>query len=75
MNRPSSRIAVLWTCAAILLVTGAWASLGAEPASVTPTAEIQASAQISVPQGALDTPLLDRLRSVLGLFLLAFVAW
>ncbi len=75
MKRPSPRIAVLWTCAAILLVTGAWASLGAEPASVAPTAAIQASAQISVPQGALDTPLLDRLRSVLGLFLLAFVAW
>ena len=75
MKRPSPRIAVLWTCAAILLVTGAWASLGAEPASVAPTAAIQASAQISVPQGALNTPLLDRLRSVLGLFLLAFVAW
>ena len=75
MKRPSPRIAVLWTCAAILLVTGAWASLGAEPASVAPTAAIQASAQISVPQGALDTPLLDRLRSVLGLFLLAFAAW
>ena len=75
MKRPSPRIAVLWTCAAILLVTGASASLGAEPASVAPTAAIQASAQISVPQGALDTPLLDRLRSVLGLFLLAFAAW
>ncbi len=75
MKRPSPRIAVLWTCAAILLLTGAWASLGAEPASVAPVSAVQASAQISVPQGALNTPLLDRLRSVLGLFLLAFVAW
>ena len=36
---------------------------------------LQASAQISVPQGSLDTPLPDRLRSVLGLLLLALVAW
>ncbi len=36
---------------------------------------LQVSAQISVPPGSLDTPLLDRLRSVLGLFLLALVAW
>ena len=48
MKRPSPRIAVLWTCAAILLLTGAWASLGAEPASVAPVSAVQASAQISV---------------------------
>ena len=77
MKRPSPRVAVLWTCAAILIVTGAWTSLGAEAAvtSVASAAAVQATAQISVPQGSLDTPLLDRLRSILGLFLLALVAW
>jgi len=34
-----------------------------------------AAVQISVPQGALNTPLLQRLRSLVGLFLLALVAW
>ena len=77
MKRPSPRVAVLWTCAAIFIVTGAWTSLGAEAAatSAVPAAAIQASAAISVPQGSLDTPLLDRLRSILGLFLLALLAW
>ena len=77
MKRPSPRVAVLWTCAAILTVTGAWTSLGAEAAvtSSAPATAIQAGAQISVPQGSLYTPLLDRLRSILGLFLLALVAW
>jgi CNT family concentrative nucleoside transporter len=58
----------------ILIATGAWTSLGADAAS-TSAAVVQATPQISVPQGSLDTPFLDRMRSLLGLFLLGLVAW
>ena len=77
MKRPSPRLAVLWTCAAILIAAGAWTSLGAEgaPTSGGAVESTLAAVQISVPQGALNTPLLQRLRSLVGLFLLALVAW
>jgi CNT family concentrative nucleoside transporter len=45
--------------------------LGAD-ATQTPPAR---GAQISVPRGALDTPLLPRLRSLVGLLVLALLAW
>jgi len=36
---------------------------------------VAAVPQIAVPQGALDTPLIDRLRSLLGLLVLGGIAW
>ena len=44
-------------------------------AASSPSAAPQTALQITVPQGALDIPLLDRLRSLMGLFLLVLVAW
>jgi|AP95_1055475.scaffolds.fasta_scaffold06915_2 CNT family concentrative nucleoside transporter len=74
MKRPRGAIATLWAAAAILIVTGASHSLGADVAEATvPLA--QATQQIVVPQGSLGTPLLERLRSILGLLVLAGIAW
>jgi concentrative nucleoside transporter, CNT family len=71
MKRPSQMVAALWATAATLILTGAWHALGAEAAS----APVQAATQILVPQGALGTPLLERLRSLVGLVVLAGLAW
>ena len=83
MKRPGTALVVLWTAAVVLVSAGAWTSLGAEaPAAAVavqaqPQAQPQAQAgpRLSVPQGALGTPLLERLRSVLGLLALTGIAW
>ena len=50
----------------LLLLSGAWS--GAEAAQA-------AGGTIQVPRGALDTPFLERLRSVVGLLALTGIAW
>lgn len=75
MKGPSAALVVLWTASAFLITAGAWSSLHGEIVEVA-TVEIgQAAPQISVPQGSLGTPLLLRLRSLLGLLVLAGFAW
>ena len=78
MKPPGPAVAVLWVTAATLILTGAWQSMGAEiapyPSSVTQTTS-QAVNQISVPEGSLDLPLIERLRSILGLAFLVALAW
>ncbi len=78
MKRPGTPLVVLWTTAVVLVSAGAWTTLGAEvpeTAAVEAQAQPQATPRVSVPQGALDTPLLERLRSVLGLLALTGIAW
>lgn len=87
MKRPSRPLLVLWTAAAILLIAGAGASVAGDEASppeasmtvgaATPTIapSVQSPTQISVPTGDLDTPLAERLRSLLGLLALGGIAW
>ena len=78
MKAPGPAVAVLWVTAAILILTGAWQTMGAETAPyaslVTQTVP-QVANQISVPNGSLDLPLVERLRSILGLALLVVIAW
>ena len=69
-RRATPFVLVLGVTAALLITTGACFSL---EASTEATA--QATAQIEVPQGSLGTPLLERLRSVLGLIVLMGIAW
>jgi CNT family concentrative nucleoside transporter len=72
-------LVVLWTAAVVLVSAGAWTSLGAEAPAAAVAVQAQPQAQagprLSVPQGALGTPLLERLRSVLGLLALTGIAW
>jgi CNT family concentrative nucleoside transporter len=89
MKRPGSALAVLWSVALLLVCAGAWTALRADaapaPASADATAaperapeaqaQPQAGVRLGVPQGGLDTPLLERLRSVLGLLALTGMAW
>jgi CNT family concentrative nucleoside transporter len=76
MRRPRLSLAVLWSLAALFLVTGAWHSLAGEAASAAAsTAAVQTQDVIQVPQGSLGTPLLARLRSLLGLLVLVLAAW
>ena len=77
MRRPGIPLVVLWTAAVVLVSAGAWTSLGAE-APAAAAAELQApqaGQQVTVPQGALGTPLIERLRSILGLLALTGLAW
>jgi hypothetical protein len=78
MKAPGPAVAVLWVTAVTLILTGAWQSIGAEIApyasSVMQTGS-QAVNQISVPEGSLDLPLVERLRSILGLAFLVAIAW
>jgi concentrative nucleoside transporter, CNT family len=78
MKRPGSALVVLWATAAVLVSAGAWTSLRAE-APATAAVEVRVEAQpgprISVPHGALGTPLLERARSLLGLLALTGIAW
>ena len=78
MKAPGPAVAVLWVTAVTLILTGAWQSMGAEiapyPSLVMQTAS-QAVNQISVPEGSLDLPLVERLRSILGLAFLVAIAW
>jgi CNT family concentrative nucleoside transporter len=68
-------LAVL-SCAAVLVVgAGALTALRGE-APPQPTAAVALAVQtIAVPPGSLDTPLLDRARSLLGLVALTGLAW
>jgi len=77
MRRPRLSLVVLWSLAALLLVTGAWHSVAGEaPGAATAAAEsIQTQNVIRVPRGSLGTPLLARLRSLLGLLVLTLAAW
>lgn len=77
MRRPRLSLVVLWSLAVLLLVTGAWHSVGAEsPGAAAAAAEaVQAQDVIRVPRGSLGTPLLARLRSLLGLLVLTLAAW
>jgi CNT family concentrative nucleoside transporter len=79
MKRPGTALVVLWTAAVVLVSAGAWTSLGAEAPAAAVAVQAQPQAQagprLSVPQGALGTPLLERLRSVLGLLALTGIAW
>jgi len=84
MKRPSRGTLFLWAAAGILLLTGATVAGGpqAVPGSVFEDAE--SSAETAAPQSAsthiseigrdLNTPLADRARSLLGLFVLGFIA-
>ena len=78
MKAPGPAVAVLWVTAVTLILTGAWQSMGAEiapyPSSMMQTAS-QAVNQISVPEGSLSLPLVERLRSILGLAFLVAIAW
>lgn len=77
MMRPSKKVVVLWSLTALLLVTGAWHALAGADAAAAAAAAAQTGTQdvIRVPQGSLGTPILERLRSLLGLVLLVLVAW
>lgn len=80
MKRPGTPLVVLWSVALLLLAAGAWTTLRADPppSTVEATAlraQTPVSQQVSVPRGGLGTPLLERLRSVLGLLFLTGLAW
>ena len=76
MKRPGAAVVVLWTVALALVGAGAWSAITAAPASAEAAAPaVHAAMQITVPRGSLDTPLLERLRSLLGLLVLTGVAW
>jgi len=77
----------VWVVAGLLLSAGAWTSLRADAAVSRErvAAEVAAATQaappaqpapgLAVPRGSLGTPLLPRLRSLLGLFVLTGLAW
>jgi len=77
MKRPRPALLVLWTATALLISAGAWTSLRGEasPVPAAAAAAPQSTPQISVPRGSLGTPLLARLRSILGLLVLTGAAW
>ncbi len=79
MTRPRPTLAVLWTLCAVLILAGAWTAVRVDPAGAAePAASVATAAQTSqivVPQGSLGTPLLPRLRSLLGLLVLTGLAW
>lgn len=88
MKRPHKASLVLWAVAAVLLGSGAWSHVGGEArerASVrveaaaasprNPPPQSAPTSTIVVPSGGLGTPLLLRLRSLLGLLVLTGLAW
>ena len=89
MKRPSGGILFLWTAAAMLLLTGATLAghsdidpneaAGGARAAVVPVSAlgtaVPTQVQISPIGRNLDTPLVDRARSLLGLFVLGLIAW
>ena len=85
MKRPRPAPALLWTLTALLMSFGAWSALRADPASAAEgpaftissvtAAAAQGAAVVRVPRGSLGTPLVDRLRSLVGLLALTGLAW
>ena len=80
MKRPGTPVVVLWTVSALLVAAGAWTSLRAQPEVPAPyeaaaARQAQEGPGIVVPQGALGTPLPERLRSLVGLVVLTGLAW
>ncbi len=74
MKRPGAALVLLWSAALVLVSTGAWLAFTASPAAAV-DALAQAGPRVTVPTSALDTPPLERLRSVLGLLALTGIAW
>ena len=75
---------VLWAASTAFLGAGAWTMLRGDAVaerldrvevSTAPTPPVQAPPQLAVPRGSLGTPLLVRLRSLLGLVVLTALAW
>ena len=79
MKRPRLGHLTLWIVSAFFIVVGMSSPLqgDVEEALESPAVEVssQVMGQIRVPQANLGTSLLSRLRSVLGLLVLALVAW
>ena len=77
MKRPKPIVVTLWTVAAALIVSGASATLGAEveAGGGIATDSMVATTQLTIPAGELGTPMLVRLRSLMGLVLLLLLAW
>jgi len=85
MRSPRPALFVLWTTCALLLLSGAARAAAAPRAHErgVSSASLEAVAvgepvvqtSIRVPRGSLDTPLLPRLRSLLGLATLLLAAW
>ncbi len=84
MIRPSPALVTLWALCGLLLLAGGWRSATASMTGEDPRTSAGAvqmeepEAQetgIRVPSGSLGTPLLPRLRSLLGLGVLLLAAW
>ena len=75
MKRPSMTVRVLWAVTAVFIVAGAGASLAGITPTGSATVAVSAPQQIVVPSGSLGTPILERLRSLIGLFVLVGLAW
>jgi len=81
MRRPSRSILVLWSLAVLLLLAGAWSGMAQDPVPLPAdtVAQVLGAEATGLQPGfaadALDTSLLDRLRSVLGLLLIGGIAW
>jgi concentrative nucleoside transporter, CNT family len=85
MIRPSRSILFLWSLAALFLLAGAWAGIAQDPVPLPAdtVAELLEPApgqeapglQPGFTADSLDTPFLDRLRSVFGLLLIGLIAW
>ena len=81
MRRPSRSILVLWSLAILLLLAGAWSGIAQDPVPLPAdtVAQVLGAEATGLQPGfaadALDTSLLDRLRSVLGLLLIGGIAW
>ncbi len=84
MMRPRPALTILWALCGLLLMTGAWhpvtaSAHGEDPHPVAVSGASDGAgpqeAGIRVPSGSLGTPLLPRLRSLLGLAVLLAAAW
>lgn len=75
MKRPRPAVVALWTACLVFLVAGVVAAVGAHPAGAAESTATAQQAGYLVPRGSLGTPLLPRLRSLLGLLALTGLAW
>ena len=77
MKRPGVAVTVLWVVTVTLASAAACTSLRGEALGEPSVSVVTARAapQIVVPSGSLGTPLLPRLRSLIGLLALAGTAW